>query len=399
MKTGKVFVYGGSAMLLAIMAMSSGCKGPEVMQQRAYIPAPSNAPTGNSDLPAAKPAAPEAMITPAAPVAPVKKLKQIAPINEKTVATTKPSTYPPFQPIETTGSKNHEGGSTYTIKKGDSLWVIAKRHSINVSDLAAYNNMTESSKLVIGKTIKLPPGSIADVNSESSAVKAGIAAHSKKYAQVKKVAAIKPVAAKAPAKAAKNDKADKADKAVKSESTEETASAATAGTAEKTYVVKKGDNWGTIARKLHVKSAALAEANKLKVTDTLHVGQKLAVPAATAKAEKSAKGVKEAAAPEADAATTDAAKATAPAAAKTGEQSADEIIKSIPDEAPKSLDKISSDLGGQTVKTKSVEVQEDTTVDQFAAKNGVKADDIRKNNPEINADGKLKKGDIVTIPE
>jgi membrane-bound lytic murein transglycosylase D len=45
------------------------------------------------------------------------------------------------------------------------------------------------------------------------------------------------------------------------------------------YIVKKGDTLPLIARKLHVSRADLAEANYLKLTSRVNVGQKLIVPA------------------------------------------------------------------------------------------------------------------------
>ncbi len=44
---------------------------------------------------------------------------------------------------------------TYTVKKGDSLWSIAKKYNITVEELKAANNLT-SNLLNVGQTLKIP---------------------------------------------------------------------------------------------------------------------------------------------------------------------------------------------------------------------------------------------------
>lgn len=48
-----------------------------------------------------------------------------------------------------------EGGNYYTVKSGDSLWSIAKKYNISVSDLKEANGLS-SSKLSIGEVLKIP---------------------------------------------------------------------------------------------------------------------------------------------------------------------------------------------------------------------------------------------------
>ena len=48
-----------------------------------------------------------------------------------------------------------EGGNYYTVKSGDSLWSIAKKYNVSVSDLKEANGFT-SSLLTIGDVLKIP---------------------------------------------------------------------------------------------------------------------------------------------------------------------------------------------------------------------------------------------------
>lgn len=48
-----------------------------------------------------------------------------------------------------------EGGNYYTVKSGDSLWSIAKKYNVSVSDLKSTNGLT-SSLLSIGDVLKIP---------------------------------------------------------------------------------------------------------------------------------------------------------------------------------------------------------------------------------------------------
>lgn len=48
------------------------------------------------------------------------------------------------------------GGTTYTVKSGDSLYSIASKYNTTVSELMSYNNL-KSNLLSIGQVIKIPP--------------------------------------------------------------------------------------------------------------------------------------------------------------------------------------------------------------------------------------------------
>ena len=55
------------------------------------------------------------------------------------------------------------GETTYTVQKGDSLWVIANKYGITTEELKNYNNLT-SNLLSIGQVLKIPQGKTSTEN-------------------------------------------------------------------------------------------------------------------------------------------------------------------------------------------------------------------------------------------
>lgn len=58
---------------------------------------------------------------------------------------------------------SNNGKTTYTVQKGDSLWVIANKYGITTEELKSYNNLT-SNLLSIGQVLKIPQGKTSAEN-------------------------------------------------------------------------------------------------------------------------------------------------------------------------------------------------------------------------------------------
>ncbi|MCH9031656.1 MAG: LysM peptidoglycan-binding domain-containing protein [candidate division Zixibacteria bacterium] len=57
--------------------------------------------------------------------------------------------------IGSSGQISSGSSRTYKVRRGDSLWKIARRYGVSVSDLRSWNNLRSGSKLRIGQTLKL----------------------------------------------------------------------------------------------------------------------------------------------------------------------------------------------------------------------------------------------------
>jgi LysM repeat protein len=134
--------------------------------------------------------------------------------------------------------------STYTVGKGDSLWSIAKKNNLTVTELAKVNNLSSGTALQPGKKL-IVPGKIG--------------AAPKDFA-----------AAASPAKIA----------------TDKPAAVVPRGDAVK-HTVQPGESLGVIARKYQVSTGELAAANSITDPSKVRVGQQLVIPGSKAVGAKS----------------------------------------------------------------------------------------------------------------
>lgn len=133
--------------------------------------------------------------------------------------------------------------TTYTVVRGDSLWSIAKRNGLTVSDLATANNLRASATLQLGQKLIIPGKAVTQ-----------------------------PVATTLPAPIPEEIK--EARTVTKKESV--------------THVVKSGETLGAIARKYQVSIGEIATANNISDPGKIRPGQELMIPGWTAPTSKPA---------------------------------------------------------------------------------------------------------------
>lgn len=134
--------------------------------------------------------------------------------------------------------------STYTVERGDSLWSIAKKHGLTVTELAKLNSIPTSTTLKPGRKLIIP---------------------GKSGASVKDVVA--PAAMSLPA--------DKTAMPVRPANGEPVK-----------HTVQVGESLGVIARKYQVSVGELAAANNITDPSKVRAGQQLVIPGFKAVAGK-----------------------------------------------------------------------------------------------------------------
>lgn len=125
-------------------------------------------------------------------------------------------------------------GASYTVKSGDTLGAIAARHNVSLSDVFAWNNLSNRSIIYPGQKVKVGAGSA-------------------------------PAPAAAPAAAAP---------------VASTSPAATTGS----YTIKSGDTLSAIASRHGVSLGNLLAANRINASTIIYPGSKLTIPGASAPA-------------------------------------------------------------------------------------------------------------------
>lgn len=216
-----------------------------------------------SDAKASKAAA----TTAASTTAPAAATESETTAPEKTVAAAPAKGTDKVEPTKATTGKTH------TIQAGDTLTRVATLYGIKVEDIEKENGITSTSMLHVGQVLKIPAGK-SDAKTST-----------------KTTAAAKP----APVKTTTEDTITTADKTVPDKPVPvatTTTEKATEKVTEKvdapgahgtltgdTYVVVKGDNPYSIAKKFHISYNDLLTANGIKDATKIQIGQKLKIPA------------------------------------------------------------------------------------------------------------------------
>ena len=189
-------------------ATKSGSNGSEMSS------APSPAPAEDLSPVTVAPAAPEASappvirFSPTRPGTPAATALESAPVTDVTPAT------------------------TYTVVKGDSLWTIARKHKLTVSELAAANNLKAGATVRVDQRLLIPskPSSVA------------------------------------------------ADPAITAPDANEVTAAPRASRESIRHVVKPGETLGAIARKYQVKVGEIATINNIADPAKIRPGMELSIP-------------------------------------------------------------------------------------------------------------------------
>ena len=199
---GGIFVFEGCSRAKAPELASAGSADETTATNAAAMPADQTAQTAPSALPAPASLAPIAPIAPVVPVAAAPTAR------------------------------------TYVVKKGETLFKIAKAEHVKLSELASANKLTKTAALKVGQKLTIPAKAEAPVTAVASATPATTPAIASATAPV------------------------------------------TSAVSGNSYTVKSGDSLWKIAKANNVSVAALKQANNLS-SDALKVNQKLVIPAAT----------------------------------------------------------------------------------------------------------------------
>ncbi len=182
-------------------------------------------------------------------------------------------------------------GRTHVVKAGDTLTHVASQYGTTVAALGEANEITSYSMLRVGQTLRIPGDSSASKPApvaarkpdptEAAAKQAFLATKTGESTGTIRAVATKP-AEPAPARP---DIIETPEKAVIAAAPPKSAASATpiaadaaVPPADGVYVVVKGDNPYSLAKKFHVSYKSLLAANNITDPTKMQIGQKLKIP-------------------------------------------------------------------------------------------------------------------------
>ena len=316
------------AVLLVGLMAGGGCRQPEILGPHTYNNGPEFTKIPAAvDKPADQVTPRKQAVQPPLPVIPEKQVPVIKQNPVKKTAVKKP-----VLPV------GKDGVGIYVVKKGDVLSRIAYNHGMRTDELAAFNNIAKAdyNKIRVGQKLRIPTGAA--------------------YADLKKnapKAAVKPAAGKA----VDNKKLLGEDGL---------------------YTVKSGDALERIGRRFGVSAKAIARENNISEDKVLRIGEKLRIPAATAKKVKAA-----------------ANKSGAAVNKTEKKQPAADADPFAGINEGKSAASTNADVNTMQ---DAIEVPNDTTIEEYSKQVMSTPDKIRKLNPHLPDDGKIKAGTRIILP-
>ncbi|AGK52566.1 LysM peptidoglycan-binding domain-containing protein [Bacillus sp. 1NLA3E] len=168
------------------------------------------------------------------------------------------------------GSKVNACSADYTVKKGDTLYGLAKKYQISINQLMDVNNLA-SEKLFINQQLLVPDEHLSTSHTEETSglytVKKGDTLYSlsKKYQVSTNLLMV--------ANGLSSDKIKVSQKLLVPYNDQTPSSEEVTGN----YFVKKGDTLFSLAKKYDTSVIELKKANNLR-TDNLYIGQQISVP-------------------------------------------------------------------------------------------------------------------------
>lgn len=162
------------------------------------------------------------------------------------------------------------GTTYYTVKKGDTLWTIARKNGLTVDELKQLNNLTSNS-LSVGQTLKVSKtGTTEPGSTKYYVVKSGDNLYAIARVNNTTVDAIKRA----------NNLTSNLLSIGQTLIIPTSEPAPTTPTGNNTYTVKKGDSLYAIARNFNTTVDAIKRANNLS-SNNLSIGQVLIIPGST----------------------------------------------------------------------------------------------------------------------
>lgn len=162
------------------------------------------------------------------------------------------------------------GGTTYTVKAGDTLYSIAKKYNVTVDALAKANNITNYNLIRVGQVLVIP-GTTPPPPPPATTVKYTVKAGDTLYSIAAKYKTTVTAIAKA------NNITNINLISVGQVLTIPTTQAPPPATTVK-YTVKAGDTLYSIALRYNTTVAAIAKANNITNVNSISVGQVLTIP-------------------------------------------------------------------------------------------------------------------------